>query len=205
MKLPQRQKRRRDSDERPFDVMTVGRMAVIQDPTGAVFALWQAKDTQGAGSTTCRTRFAGMNSAPTTPQKAGDFYSNVFGWARETFLGPMEYTISKTARRGVAGMYKITPEMGPMPPHWLVYFAVDDCDANVQKATELGGSVMKPAEDIPGVGRFAILTIRRAQRSRSSNSKSPSNRSLPIARLPIADYVHVGAEQIGNRHRQLAI
>jgi predicted enzyme related to lactoylglutathione lyase len=48
--------------------------------------------------------------------------------------------------------------MGPIPPHWLVYFAVDDCDAKVQKATELGARVMKPAENIPGVGRFAILT-----------------------------------------------
>ena len=55
-------------------------------------------------------------------------------------------------------MYRITPEMGQMPPHWLVYFAVEDCDAKVQKATELGARVMKPAEDIPGVGRFAILT-----------------------------------------------
>ena len=54
-------------------------------------------------------------------------------------------------------MFRITPEMGPIPPHWLVYFAVDDCDAKVQKATELGAGVMKPADDIPGIGRFAIL------------------------------------------------
>jgi predicted enzyme related to lactoylglutathione lyase len=39
----------------------------------------------------------------------------------------------------------------------MVYFAVKDCDATVQKATEAGGAVIKPAEDIPGVGRFAIL------------------------------------------------
>ena len=54
-------------------------------------------------------------------------------------------------------MYKITPEMGPIPPNWLAYFAVEDCDAKVQKATELGANVMVPAQDIPGVGRFAIL------------------------------------------------
>ena len=56
-----------------------------------------------------------------------------------------------------SGMFQITPDMGNLPPHWLVYFAVDDCDAKVQKATELGAKVMKPADDIPGVGRFAIL------------------------------------------------
>jgi predicted enzyme related to lactoylglutathione lyase len=39
----------------------------------------------------------------------------------------------------------------------MVYFSVEDADAAVQKATELGANVMKPAEDIPGVGRFAIL------------------------------------------------
>ena len=60
--------------------------------------------------------------------------------------------------RMAGGMLQITPEMGPIPPNWLVYFAVDDCDAKVQKATELGATVMKPADDIPGVGRFAILT-----------------------------------------------
>jgi predicted enzyme related to lactoylglutathione lyase len=47
--------------------------------------------------------------------------------------------------------------MGRIQPHWLVYFAVDDCDATVQKTTDLGGTVMKGAENIPGVGRFAIL------------------------------------------------
>ena len=60
--------------------------------------------------------------------------------------------------RPAGGMLKITPEMGNIPPNWLAYFAVDDCDAKTQKATELGASVMKPADDIPGIGRFSILT-----------------------------------------------
>ena len=54
-------------------------------------------------------------------------------------------------------MFAITPEMGKLPPHWLAYFAVEDCDEKVRKATELGAKIMKPADDIPGVGRFAIL------------------------------------------------
>jgi predicted enzyme related to lactoylglutathione lyase len=55
-------------------------------------------------------------------------------------------------------MYKIVPEiMGPIPPNWMVYFAVADCDATLQKATELGGRVLAPADDIPDIGRFAIL------------------------------------------------
>lgn len=141
----------------PFDVMDAGRMSVIQDPTGAVFAVWQGKEIPGAGIYGEAGAFCWQELGTGDTQKARDFYTTLFGWGTEAFPGPIEYTIFKNGDRGVAGMYKLTPEMGAIPPHWLTYFAVEDCDATVQKATELGGSVMKPAEDIPGVGRFAIL------------------------------------------------
>lgn len=142
----------------PFDVSTVGRMAVVKDPTDAVFAIWQAKDSKGAGIYNVPNSFCWNELGTRDTAKAAEFYTNVFGWAKEPFPGsPIEYTIFKNGDRGAGGMYKISPEMGPIPPHWLVYFAVDDCDAKVQKATGLGASVMKPADDIPGVGRFAIL------------------------------------------------
>lgn len=143
----------------PFDVMSVGRMAVIQDPTGAVFALWQEKDHKGAAIYNVPGSFCWNELGTNDTQQAGEFYSNLFGWTTQTFSGgPVEYTMFQNGDRGAGGMYKITPEMGPVPPHWMVYFAVDDCDAKVQKATELGARVIKPADDIPEVGRFAILT-----------------------------------------------
>jgi predicted enzyme related to lactoylglutathione lyase len=142
----------------PFDVFTVGRMAVVKDPTGAVFALWQAGTHKGAGIYNVPNSFCWNELGTTDTQKAGEFYSKLFGWTRTTQnFGPMEYTIFNNGAKGAGGMYKITPEMGNIPPHWLTYFAVDDCDAKVRKATELGASVMKPADDIPSVGRFAIL------------------------------------------------
>ena len=142
----------------PFDVSTIGRMAVVQDPTGAVFALWQAKEHKGSGISNVPNSFCWNELGTTDTETAGQFYTNLFGWTKEQFSeSPVEYTMFKNGDRGAGGMYKITPEMGPIPPHWLVYFAVDDCDAKVQKASELGAHVMKPAEDIPGVGRFAIL------------------------------------------------
>lgn len=139
----------------PFDVATHGRMAVIKDPTDAVFAIWQPLDTAGSGvwgapGSACWSELGTGNT-----QKAAEFYTKVFGWTTEPF-GDF-YTLFKNEGRGIGGTYKLMPEMGPVPPHWLVYFAVDDCDAAVQKATELGAKVMKPAEEIPGVGRFAIL------------------------------------------------
>jgi uncharacterized protein len=143
----------------PFDVFTIGRMAVIQDPTGAVFSIWEGRDLKGSGIYNVPNSFCWNELGTTDSAKAGEFYSNVFGWDKETFDdSPIEYTMFKNGDRGAGGMYTITPEMGPIPPHWLVYFAVDDCDAKVQKATELGANVMKPADDIPGIGRFAILT-----------------------------------------------
>jgi uncharacterized protein len=143
----------------PLDVSTAGRMAVVQDPTGAVFALWQPKENKGSGIYNVPNSFCWNELGTTDTPKDGEFYSKLFGWTREEFsASPIEYTMFKNGDRGAGGMYKITPEMGPIPPHWLVYFAVDDCDASLKKATELGANVMKPADDIPGVGRFAILT-----------------------------------------------
>jgi uncharacterized protein len=142
----------------PFDVFTVGRMAVIQDPTGAVFALWQAGTHHGAAIVNVPNSLVWNELATTDTAKAGDFYATLFAWTKDVQqFGPMEYTIFKNGDRGAGGMFKITPEMGNIPPHWLVYFAVADCDATVEKATALGARVMKPADDIPGVGRFAIL------------------------------------------------
>jgi uncharacterized protein len=144
--------------QKPFDVSTIGRMAVLQDPTGAVFALWQAGTHPGAGIYNVPSSFTWNELMTTDTQKAGDFYSTLFGWTKDVQnFGPLEYTMFKNGERGAGGMLKITPEMGPIPPNWLVYFAVEDCDATAQKTTELGGSIMKPADDIPGVGRFAVL------------------------------------------------
>jgi predicted enzyme related to lactoylglutathione lyase len=95
----------------------------------------------------------------TDTAKDKDFYTGLFGWTAKTEnFGPLEYTMFSNGDRPAGGMLAITPEMGPIPPNWLVYFAVDDCDAKTKKATELGAKVMKPADDIPGIGRFSILT-----------------------------------------------
>jgi predicted enzyme related to lactoylglutathione lyase len=141
----------------PFDVGPNGRMAVIQDPTKAAFALWQAKEHAGAAAYRETGALCWNELGTTDSQKAGDFYTTLFGWEREVLSGPMEYTVFKNNGEGIGGMYQITPEMGPMPPHWIPYFAVNDCDATVQKTSELGGRILRPAEDIPNIGRYAIL------------------------------------------------
>ena len=59
----------------------------------------------------------------------------------------------------VAGIFDINgAEYKDVPEAWMAYIAVDDVDARVKKATKAGAKVMKPAFDVPGVGRIVILT-----------------------------------------------
>jgi uncharacterized protein len=48
--------------------------------------------------------------------------------------------------------------MEGVPPHWNIYFNVEDVDASVAKAEELGGKTVAPAFDVPGVGRMAMVS-----------------------------------------------
>jgi hypothetical protein len=142
----------------PFDVMENGRMAVIQDPQGAFVAVWQAKQHSGIGvvdesGALCWTELMTNDIAG-----ARKFYTAMFGWTAEDMaMGPQTYTVFKRDGKSKAGMMAITPEMGPLPPYWLSYFAVRDTDAMVAKAIMLRGTVVVPPVDVPGVGRFAVL------------------------------------------------
>jgi predicted enzyme related to lactoylglutathione lyase len=142
----------------PFDVMDSGRMAVIQDPTGAVFCVWQAKKHIGAGVLDEPGSLCWTELMTSDTDKASAFYSGLFPWKADAMSMPgIEYTRFMRGDSGAAGMMKIQPRMGPIPPHWMNYFQVDDCDATVAKALSLGGSLIVPAQDVPNVGRFAIL------------------------------------------------
>ena len=143
----------------PFDVMDAGRMAVIQDPTGAMFCVWEPKKHNGAGvlgenGSLCWTELMTGDAA-----KAKAFYTGLFGWtAEEKSMGPgFAYTTFSNRGAPAAGMMQLTQEMAHIPPNWGVYFAVADTDATVAKATSLGGKTITPATEVPGVGRFAIL------------------------------------------------
>ena len=142
----------------PFDVMDVGRMAVVQDPTGAVFCLWQAGANPGVKIYNVPNSLAWNELSTSDTDKAGEFYSTLFGWTRNVQqFGPMTYTTFRNNDRPAGGMYKPGPEMGNIPPHWLPYIAVDDCDSTLAKANELGAKTLSPPMDIPDTGRFAVF------------------------------------------------
>jgi predicted enzyme related to lactoylglutathione lyase len=143
----------------PFDVMDQGRMANIQDPTGAMFAVWEPKKHVGAQVVNEPDAFCWNELYTTDPKKAGDFYGGLFGWTKDPrHMDFGEYVIFKLGDAQACGMMQISKEMGPMPPYWLVYFAIEDCDRTVEKAKGAGAKVMMPPMDIENIGRFSILT-----------------------------------------------
>lgn len=140
----------------PMDVKTAGTMAVVKDSVGAVIGLWQPGDNPG-WEVYRATRAVCWNELHSDETEAAKrFYGEVFGWdAKSQPMPGGEYTtFSRDGGEDFAGLAGL---MGSPVPHWLTYIAVDDCDATVAKATELGGTALAGPADIPGVGRFAVI------------------------------------------------
>jgi predicted enzyme related to lactoylglutathione lyase len=145
-------------NKEPFDVFDAGRMAIIQDPAGAVFAIWQANRHIGARitgepSTLCWSELITKDTA-----KSVEFYTKLFGWSVKSGLGsPREYLEIWNGDRAIGGMVQEAAELGDIPSHWMPYFLVTGCDSSAGKSKELGGLVQVRPSDIPGVGRFAVI------------------------------------------------
>jgi hypothetical protein len=143
----------------PFDVMNAGRMALVQDPSGGVAGLWQGKDHHGRGVEAEAGSVIWNELQSTDANAASSFFTALLGWdvsKAEMDMG-MDYRTVKIGDDDAAvGILQMTEDWDGMPTHWATYFAIDDCDASVEKAVSLGGSVLVPANDIPS-GRFAVL------------------------------------------------
>ncbi|QSA96576.1 VOC family protein [Methylococcus sp. EFPC2] len=87
------------------------------------------------------------------------FYGALFGWQfDEVNPAGFPYYLAKLDGGERAGIMAVPPSAQGAPPHWGSYVTVDDVDATAAKVVELGGQVCVPPMDIPGVGRFAIVT-----------------------------------------------
>jgi predicted enzyme related to lactoylglutathione lyase len=142
----------------PFDVLDVGRMALLQDPTGAVAALWEPRTHAGA-AVVGEPGSIGWNELHTNDvARAGRFYQALFGWTvRERPLETAIYTTFSGADGPRGGMRSSSGAGERGAPHWLIHFAVTDCAASAAGAEALGGTVRLPPTHIPEVGRFALL------------------------------------------------
>lgn len=141
----------------PFDVMDAGRMAVLQDPTGAIFMLWQGKKHPGAKILNEPGALGWTELMTRDTKKAGAFYTALFGWTAKANKAVPSYTEFSVQGVPQGGMMAIEPGMGEMPPNWLPYFRVADADKTAARAKELGATIIMGPRAIENVGRFAVI------------------------------------------------
>ncbi len=95
------------------------------------------------------------------PKSATEFYSALFGWTIDTMPMPGgDYHVVKVGDAAIGGIMTQPPDAAAMPPHWGSYVTVSDVDAIAARCAELGGKLVFGPQDIPGVGRFAVLLDR---------------------------------------------
>ena len=141
----------------PFDVMDVGRMSTVQDPTGAVFCLWEPRTSIGAEVVNGPGALS-LNQLNTSDVEAAErFYGELFDWRFDS-VGTEETPYWGIFREGGTlngGMMPLPPG-APMPSHWLVYFGSEDVDAAAEQIGSSGGTVMVGPMDVPPSGRILV-------------------------------------------------
>jgi predicted enzyme related to lactoylglutathione lyase len=173
--------------DEPFDVLDAGRVAVFADPSGAVFCVWQANRHRGAQLVNAPGTWNWSDLNTRDPEGAKAFYGAVFGWETTNvdfgdagsftmwrvpgyadFLERDDPDLRRRHERdgapegfsdAIAWLQPMTEDQlaANVPPHWSVAFSVDDTDAIVARAVELGGSVVVEPFDAPPV-RIAVLS-----------------------------------------------
>ncbi len=141
-----------------FDVMDAGRMAVIQDPTGAIFCPWQPNKSDGIGIAQVAGTLCWADLSTPDPKRASDFYSGLFGWQVLTDpKDPSGYLHIKNGEHFIGGIPPAAYHPPGVPPHWLAYFQVDDVDATAAKAKQMGAKLHLAPMTMEGVGRFSVI------------------------------------------------
>jgi predicted enzyme related to lactoylglutathione lyase len=138
----------------PFDVMEIGRMAVLSDPTNAFVCLWQPGIHIGAQVVQEDNTLSWNELATKDAARAKEFYTEVFGWDTSEMESPNgTYTMFKIGDEWAGGMMQVQDQ----PSYWGIYFQVADAAATAAKAKELGGQAMMGPDRFEGVGNIAIL------------------------------------------------
>jgi uncharacterized protein len=148
----------------PFDLLDAGRVALVADPAGAVFGLWESKEHRGAGVINEPGAWAMSILNTRDPEGAKAFYGEVFGWEMDMFgevalwrlPGYVGGEPKQPVPRDVIGVMAPMSEEESTPPHWSVNFWVDDADATASKAAKLGGTTIVQPFDTE-ISRDAVI------------------------------------------------
>ena len=162
----------------PMPVGDLGSMAVLTDPIGGGFGMWQPGLHTGFGkynepNSVTWDEYRSKDFATTTP-----FYTELFGWSLEKMSDTDEfrYYTGQIDGETVVGLMDSAGFLpAEVPSHWAMYFSVDDTDEALVKVQELGGTVIRPAEDT-SFGRIADVTDSTGAmfKLHSSKLKNPS-------------------------------
>jgi predicted enzyme related to lactoylglutathione lyase len=144
--------------EGPFDVSTYGRMAVMADPTGAVFSVWQPQMHPGIGVSGEPGTLCWADLSTPDPARATEFYSGLFGWNISPGQNDASgYLHIQNGTDFIGGIPPVAHRDPNAPPHWLIYFLVGDVDASAQKAASGGAHLIMSPSTIENVGRMCII------------------------------------------------
>jgi uncharacterized protein len=138
----------------PMDVMDQGRMAICSDPVGGQFGLWEGRAHIGAGIVNEPGALAWNELVTAQPAEACEFYTAVFDYTLEKISDGGDYTVVHRPDGTVVG--GIQGDTAAPKSSWLTYFAVEDTDAALDRATTAGGTITVSAQDTP-YGRMAGL------------------------------------------------
>jgi hypothetical protein len=141
----------------PLDVMTAGRTGLFADPSGARFALWQPGEVVGLDSVNDAGTMRWVELHTIDPAAARSFYRSVLDWTYQDMpMGEFTYVVAATSgdENAFGGIRPVEPGA---ETRWHPYFEVTDTDAAVASAVKLGATVVRPAQTVADIGRFAAL------------------------------------------------
>lgn len=144
----------------PFDVPTVGKIAVISDAQGAMISLLQPESEMPPPGEPAEGQMSWCELMTSDPENALHFYRDLFGWEKhsEFDMGPagIYHMVGTGGESPFGGIYTPPEDMGP--PAWLYYAMVDSADAASERVKEAGGQVVHGPLEVPGGDRIAICT-----------------------------------------------
>lgn len=142
------------------EIPGTGSFAVITDPGGGAISAFQGTPdhAQPIPDVPLPGTFSWCELHADDPEAAKTFYGETFGWNFKSHdMGPMgTYTVITMGTKEVGGIMQ-RPPGSPGRQAWMPYVSVEDVDADTTKAGELGGTVIMPPMDIPGIGRFSVV------------------------------------------------
>jgi len=143
----------------PLDFRDFARMALLRDPLGAAFGLWQPWKKGATYLTRDQLGYPRWFEHDSSDvARAADFYCTLLQWQKRPYdLGAGEYLLLERAGAPMAGIAR-RPDSASTPPRWLTFFQVADCAAGCEKVSALQGTVLSPPLVLPGVGTHAVVS-----------------------------------------------